>query len=113
MKKILYLLLIAVVSSLISCSNELKPTGNPQKDAKTLFELSESSLNKALNADHFYEASEAMEQLYSTGKIFTDYYENRSEKLKNRFNEESYKYMEDLQLLYDKVEKKWEDQIKH
>ncbi|MBO7563035.1 MAG: hypothetical protein J6X91_06505 [Bacteroidales bacterium] len=91
MKKFLYLAVVAAAGLfLVSCSSSgLKPTGDPEKDAKALVDY-QTQANKdaldALTSLKLSKASQISEEAKKVAETFTKFYEGKPE-LKAKFDE--------------------------
>lgn len=89
MKKLFYLVAVAACFLLYSCSSSaLKPTGDPEKDAKALVEYqvkATKDASDALMSLKLSKASKIGEEMKKVGEAFTKYYEKKPE-LKAKFD---------------------------
>ena len=90
MKKLLYLAAVAAGLFLVSCSSSgLKPTGDPEKDAKALVDYQAQVLKDASNAAlslNFSKVSKINDEANKVAEAFKKFYEDKPE-LKAKFDE--------------------------
>ena len=91
MKRLMYLAaVVAVGLFLVSCSSSgLKPTGDPEKDAKALVDYQAQALKDASNAAlslNFSKVSKINDEANKVAEAFKKFYEDKPE-LKAKFDE--------------------------
>ncbi|MBQ1882450.1 MAG: hypothetical protein II159_04005, partial [Bacteroidales bacterium] len=98
MKKLLYLAAVAAGLFLVSCSSSgLKPTGDPEKDAKALADYQAQATKDAGEALMSLELSKAgkiSEKAKEVAEAFNKFYEGKPE-LKAKFDESIKKFTEE------------------